>query len=183
LVWRRFILATIYSDTDRLDQARAMMENLEPDLKRPVEAPSPTLGALIDYIDFLLAYADLEYRAGNHVKANAELEEALAWLTGDTPTIERNFLFNQRLSQARLLWWEFKRERPFDTFPADDSNNTRPSPVHLSCTDADLEARLAVMKGDLKTAQERYNYLAQRSYNKPSFIRFCQKYSLCTRTW
>jgi hypothetical protein len=53
-------------------------------------------------------------------------------------------------------------------------------PPVSSCAQADLAARQAVMRGDLDAAKNYTDYLLDKRYQEPEFVRFCQDYGLCS---
>jgi len=55
------------------------------------------------------------------------------------------------------------------------------SPTELmeNCFDADLAARLAVVKGDIELAKRNTDYVLNKHYLDAGFINFCKQYQLC----
>ena len=83
------------------------------------------------------------------------------------------------LASALFQYWQLNRELPPADWLAQVEDYSLKEPPVRGCTRAGIGARQAVMRGDLATAAYYVNYLLDKGFYEPGFVRFCQTYDLC----
>jgi hypothetical protein len=80
---------------------------------------------------------------------------------------------------ARFLWWEQNGTDLLDVKPGLGDWLAQQEEAGQSCKGADAAARNAMIENKKATAQERVDYLLERGYYEPGFMRFCKGFELC----
>lgn len=82
------------------------------------------------------------------------------------------------LATALFQYWQLNNELPPADWLAQVEDYSLSEPPVRSCALAGLAARQAVMRGDMPTANYYANYLLDKGFYEPAFVRFCQAYGL-----
>jgi tetratricopeptide (TPR) repeat protein len=176
---RRALLAKLLADTDRLEQARSMMEELEAEFATIGEFTNQAEEIEEAYITFLLAYADTEFRLGKLESAKSHLQ-MVSKMQADNEGIQSEDMFDtQRLVKARYQWWLLNAGDGVDHRGQIPEFDHDPDTEFRSCIEADSAARMAVIGGYQDNALSEVAYLRERGYADPEFIRFCKRENLC----
>jgi len=176
---RRFWLAKLVGESGRLDVAKAMMEAIESELRPTGESEEINAPPASDYIDFLIAYADIESRLGDPEKANKYLQAAMRFQMGNSDLQAWDSFDKQRVQRARYQWWEQNGEEGPDSFAIQIESSQESAGEFRSCDEADIAARLYIIEGDYDNAAVQVAYLQGKGYAEPAFMRFCNRHELC----
>jgi hypothetical protein len=84
-----------------------------------------------------------------------------------------------RLASALFQYWQLNNELPTADWLAQVEDYSLSEPPVRSCMLAGLAARQALMRGDMSTARYYTDYLLDKGFYEPAFVRFCQAYGLC----
>ncbi len=179
VVYRQFRLADIVGESGRLDSARSMMRRLESKLIPGAMPTSQAADAFDNYLDFLIAYADVESRLGAKEIANQYLEKAMHLQLEKSGPQEWNDSYKQRARLSRYLWWKQNGEDGLDGFPLQIEIRQQSESEFRSCREADTAARTYVSENEMDNAANQTEYLMARGYALPSFMRFCNYHGLC----
>ncbi len=174
---RQFWLARLVGESGRLGVARSMMAMLEPQLRPTGEAADASLTG--EYINLLIAYADIEARLGAPQAATKYLQAAVRLQMDNTGPQEWDNFDKQRIQRARYQWWEQGGEEDLGHFTVQSKSSPESAGKFRSCTEADMAARTYIMEGNRDGAAREVAYLRSRGYAEPAFMRFCRKYDLC----
>lgn len=127
----------------------------------------------------LLTKAELLERTDSREEALVLLEIATQLLVEVNDESANGRDNRELIMQARLLGWNMTGMDPAESnavllsdLPVLESN-------YRSCIDADLASRFAILNGDRESAAKQANYLTERAYRDPSYIRFCRANNLC----
>ncbi len=108
------------------------------------------------------------------------LDEALEQLTEDGhESAEISLEQSNKLMLAAFRYWEWQHKLPPTEVQTRLPNYKAGSDRVRACTEASMAARKAVMYGNMEQAQEYTDYLIEKGYREPDFVRFCSKYELC----
>ncbi len=179
VVLRQFRLARIVGESGRLDSARSMMRKLESKLVPGVMPTDSAAFAFDEYLDFLIAYADVESRLGAKEIANQYLEKAMRLQLEESEPQEWDDFYKQRARLSRYLWWKQNGEVGLDGFPAYLESHQRSESKFRSCGEAYAAAREYVIENDMDNAASQAEYLMTKGYASPDFMRFCSHHNLC----
>lgn len=175
------LLAGIMRDTGRLETAMGLMQEVEPELR-----PAPSVGEapelrVLEYAQFLLDYAQLLWLMGDRegaLRALSSLREIVQLRgRGNEPELE----YRGRIAHLRYLWWQITGEDPVGLYPELRLPGYENPPRMRSCSEAVVAAELAIIEGDLESAQRQADYLAARGYRNPTYRTFCERHGLCAR--
>lgn len=173
--WR---LADLMRDTGRLESALALMQEAEPALRPAQSLDQVSEAQLEEYSKLLLGYAELRRRTGEREESARLLSQVLKIVTfrlnGKVSSEDRD-----RIAQLRYLWWELDGEDPAERYPFMQNATHEAASAYRRCLDAELNAKLAVIRGDRETARVQADYLAERGYRHPDWLQFCRTYGLC----
>ena len=179
-LFRQFKLAKLVGENGRMDDARLMMQMLEAKFRPDKEIAANDAPASDEYIDLLIALADIEYRLGETEAVNSHLLAAMnSQLDKADPQAWDNF-DKQRVMRARYQWWEQNGEEGLDRFAVPREVGDEPTGEFRSCVEADIAARMFIIEGNSSGAASQVKYLQERGYADPGFIRFCKKHELCS---
>ena len=133
----------------------------------------------IETADFLLQYSLMAQKLGHHLEAERVLGSVMAKLTTLASEKPENRLGNQML--ARVWWehWDRKGVLPNQQAVSTLENYLVDPEKARSCNDADLAARLEIMRGNNSLASDYTLYLLEKGYFEPEFVDFCSSYHLC----
>lgn len=176
---RQIMLAKLQVETGQLESARLMLRALEPALYPAGDLNSQDVVPRRDYIDFLLAYADIESRSGNVEAANKYLQSIIQLQVDSADPGLTDIFGTQQLVMARYHWWQLTGKNDFNRFPVIPELGQTSSGKFRSCTEAESAARMYVIEGDRDNAAREVAYLRTSGYADPDFIRFCEKHDLC----
>jgi len=176
--YRRVMLAKLLGETGQLKLAKSMLQELETGFEYVGDIADQSELFQYEFIGFLLAYADVESRLGNVESARRYLDIAIK-LQSDSPDTKTAGIFDTlRLIKARYQWWQLNGNN-FDDLPPLPGFDQFATSGFRSCTEADSAARMYVLEGDSRSATKQVEYLEERDYADPAFIRFCKKHELC----
>jgi hypothetical protein len=174
------LLASVMRDTGRAESALALMREVEPVL-RPSESLEQASGAaLLEYSQFLLDYARLQWLLQDDEGALRALKRLVEIVLLRSQTGRPGKEYRTGMAQLRYLWWEIEGEDPVSQWPVLQFADQQDASGLRSCSEAAAGAELAIMSGDRETAQRQADYLAARGYHNPVYLRFCQRYALCS---
>ena len=179
IVFRRIRLARLLGDSGQLESALSIMKKLETEFGSASEFTDQGGLPLKDYIDFLLAYADVESQKGNTVSANRYLQAVIRLQLNSSESPAGGFFDAQRVVKARYQWWELNGTNNFERFPMMPDFDQNSTSEFRSCTEADSAARMYVIANEKDNAASEVVYLQARGYADPNFIRFCERHDLC----
>jgi tetratricopeptide (TPR) repeat protein len=175
---REVKLAALLGETGQLERASSMMQRLEPELQAALDKSDQNSEKQGEYIDFLLAYADVESRLGDKAAARRHLQAAVQLQKNASNPDAKDLYALERLTRTRYQLWRLQ-----DT---DDAGDLPSLPAiagdeagYQSCSDADSLARVYVMERQPGKAAREVEYLRSKGYADPNFMRFCTQYGLC----
>ena len=129
--------------------------------------------------DLIQDYADLTIRTGDEVQARQLLRRltdiTMHHLSADVINRE----VKNRAAGLRYLWFELNQQDLATELPVFLSAQPESVGEYRSCDDADLSAKLAIIRGNRDVAGQQVDYLQARHYRHPGFMRFCNRYQLC----
>lgn len=171
--------AVIASEKGDLDAAIARMEMIREPLEQVLQGEDyANLKRRTDWVYYLLASSDMDWRAGNTEAASALISEAIQHLRqllseGNDPAS-----FTDKLWYARFLFWQQRGE---DLFGTDGFEGLEVSfDTHSrSCWDRAGLVGQAILTGDIDTARGLVHGLLAKGFYDPGFIRTCRQYDLC----
>jgi hypothetical protein len=128
---------------------------------------------------FLVQYSDLAYRRKNQVLATRWLNEGIERLQDILRERPDN---KEALYQLRVATFQYWLQNNH-SLPSDQSlaayADVGPLEGAVSCDDASLATRLTWLQGDKSSASDYTEYLLDKGFYEPGFIRFCSEHSLC----
>ena len=177
---RQFWLARLIGENGKLDEAELLIKQLEPKLKpgrKLVDHDSPDLD---EYIDLLIALSDIEFQLGDMESANRNLQDAVQLQLDHSDPQVWDSSDKRRMLRARYQWWEHNGNTNLQLFNIPWGEIDESDDEFRRCADADIAARMYVIEGNSRGAAKQVDYLKERSYADPAFIRFCKKHELCS---
>jgi tetratricopeptide (TPR) repeat protein len=178
VMYREATLASWLGEAGRLDEASSMMQRLEPEFETTFKDDVHEGADEGEYIDYLLAYADIEFRLGDKASARRLLQAAVQLQKGASNPDSRDLYELERLTRTKYQLWRLQ-----DTADAGDLPSlpaiARDEADYQSCSDADSLARVYVMEHQPGKAAREVEYLRSKGYADPNFMRFCTQYDLC----
>ena len=178
-LYRRAMLFNLLADIAQFETAKTMMEELEWEFESAGNFADQNGVRQKEYIDFLLGCVEVEAGLGNVESANSYLNTLieLQLINSDPQTVD--IFDTYRLVKMRYQSWQLNGISKFENFPAIPGFSQAIASEYRSCTEADSAARMYVLKGETDNAAREVEYLRNRGYAEPSFIRFCQQHDLC----
>lgn len=178
--WRTFLLATLLGDTGHETEAISMMQSIAPELEKSATETNLKNPRFVVYVEFLLVYADLEYRVGNLETAAGMVKHAMSLMAAGNNAAGLDHAERHRLLLARYQWWEIHNKSAVGDFPILLEIEPESEGEYRDCRDADISARIFVLENDPEAAARQVSYLSERGYAEPSYIRFCRRHHLCS---
>jgi len=178
-LYQRLTLARLVAESGRLDEARSMLQSIGPGFEPAGESADQDIVSQDIYVNFLLAYADVDFQLGDKQAAGDHLQEAiqLKLAISGPPTWDRQSKVT--LMRARYQWWEVHGEDAIDSFPLLSEVKLESVGAFQSCAEADVAARMHILEGNRDGATTQVAYLKDRAYADPAFVRFCSNHGLC----
>jgi hypothetical protein len=176
----QWLLADLMRDTGRFDTALTLMQEAEPALRPAEPLDQASESRLERYSKFLLAYAELRRRMGDRDATSQLLSKALEIVVARQEQGALSRKDRDRVAQLRYLWWELEGEDLAERYPYLQNAQPESAGRYRSCSDAELSAKLAVVRGEPDAAGIQAEYLAGRAYRNPEYLQFCQRHALCT---
>ena len=150
-LYRRVMLAKLLGETGQLELAQSMLKELELEFEYEGDFADQNGVIQSEFIDFLLAYTDVESRLGNVESAKSYLNKAIK-LQSDSPDTNTPGIFDTlRLINSRYQWWQLNGNN-FDDLPPISGFDQIAISGFRSCTEADSAARMYVLEGDSRSA-------------------------------
>ncbi len=176
---RETYAAIVLSESGQLNEALARMEMVREPLTRVLETESyGNLKRYIDWVSYLLAHSDMNWRAGNRDVATALMSEAVDHLSRLVARENGSAPFAEELLIARFLYWQQRGVDLLDS-PDFDGMESRFDKKDASCQLQANLVREAILKQEFEIAGELTSGLLSRGYYDPGFIRTCRQYDLC----
>jgi len=175
----RRLLADLMAETDRPESAVALLREAEPELRPTGPLEQAPEARLEEYSLLLLSYAELLARTGDPQGSRQALSRLLELVDLQRRKGELSSADNSLFAQLRYLWWELLGEDLAVRYPEPELDRYEARNPYRSCQDAELGARLAIVRGDRAAASEQAAYLAERGYRNPAYLRFCRRHELC----
>jgi hypothetical protein len=166
-------------DTGQLEPAKSLMKELESEFGAIGEFTEQAVELQKEYVEFLLAFADVESQLGNVESANKLLQVVIQQQASRSDPQERDIFDTQRLVLARYQWWLLNGSDNFNGFRMVPGFRQTSAVEFRSCLEADSAARMYVIEDDKDSAASEVSYLRAKGYAEPNFIRFCQQHDLC----
>jgi hypothetical protein len=173
------LLADLMRDTGRLESALALMQQAEPGLRPAKSLDRVSESRLEEYSQLLLSYAELRRRAGEREESARLLSKVLEIVTARQEQGRMSRDDRDRIAELRYLWWELEGADLAEQYPYMQSVSREAASPYRSCHDAELNAKLAVVRGDREAARLQADYLAERGYRHPGYLHFCRTHGLC----
>lgn len=174
------LLANLMRDTGRLEAAFTLMQEAEPELRPADSLEDAVENQLAEYSKFLLDYAELLGRRMDPAGASRTLAQLLDIVTFRRQQGASSSEDMGGIDRMRYLWWELEGEDPALSHPALTTVEHEAISPYRSCQDAEIHARLAIVRGDLEEAVRQADYLASRGYRDPNYLFFCRQHGLCS---
>lgn len=109
-------------------------------------------------------------------KLNREAIQILSEIVSQSPDSSSG---QYRLAHALVRYWQLHEKLPPSEWQGKVKDYSLSDRQVRSCDLADLAVRQAVMRGDWVSAKSRHDYLFDKDYREPGYIRFCEAYGLC----
>jgi tetratricopeptide (TPR) repeat protein len=172
-------IADLLSETGKLEEALVRMQSVrEPLLEILQESDWQSLRGHIFWSEYLLAWSDAAFRAGDEAQAAALLDEATGHLV-QLLEKHRDFeAFEGALLNARFIFWQQRRHDLFET----GAFRRLPERFESEGGTCRIQASLAeqaILSGDEDTARTLTGNLLSRGYYEPGFVRVCRQYGFC----
>lgn len=133
----------------------------------------------IENAEIYMLQSTLALDRGDHTLAKAANVEAIAILEkivrNNPDLVDGNLM----LAAALVQYWFIQGEPPspqLRSLVEDYSLSIKPI---AACNKASLAAQQAMMRGDKKIASDYTDYLLEKGFYEPFFIKFCRDYKLC----
>jgi len=176
---QKVALTRLLQDSGQPEAARTTMQELMAEKKSTGIFTSRAGLSLNGFIDYLIVFADIEFRSGHAETANAYLKQALE-LQRDRATQQQPDGFDKvQLQKMRYQWWDGNGQAGLADFAIPGGIGQHAAGEFRSCIESDFEARMFMLEGDRETAASLVQYLKGQGYSDPGFNRFCVKYKLC----
>ena len=175
---RRVMLAKTLAETGQLELARTMLQELEPEFEYAGDFIDQSGAFQLEVLNFLLAYTDVESRLGNAESAREHLNTVVRLQSKSLNTSAAGVFDALRLVDSRYLWWQLNGNE-FDSLPPLPVFDQSAGSDFQTCAAAESAARMYVLEGDSESAARQVNYLRERGYANPTFMRFCKNHGLC----
>jgi hypothetical protein len=179
MMYRQNMLLRLLADTGQLELAKSIMEELEIKFESAGDLGYQNAEGQKEYIDYLLACANVEQQLGKRESASHSLQDAIRIQLERSDPQSRDIFDTNRLVRARYQWWQLHGEDLFDQLATMPELVEAPSSEFRSCIEADTAARIYVIEGDSIRVTGEISYLESRGYADPGFIRFCEDNGLC----
>lgn len=186
---REFIRADLQAETgdvaSALDRLAAIYQQMLGIIESGGEA---NIRRKQDWIDFLLGYSDIAWRAGDSVLAEELRERAVGQLATWLAAGENTDAWRYEIVSAKfLVWQQTYGSESGGTGPGKSVSQTTPLPDvhlsperrHMSCRDRSAVVRQAYLAGDLDQARAQTAHLLSLGYFEPGFVSICRTYLLC----
>lgn len=172
--------AVLLSDLDRQEEAWDEFARIRRAADRLMnELLEVGIEDRINYGRFLTAYAELAHRRGEGAMARLLIGEGLDILVHEVEENPDSYVARRELTRGLIRAWVvgFEPERPKIHSLALDLVDKRPEA--LSCDEASLATRQAVVAGNPEKAGAFASYLRDKGYWHPGMIRFCRAHEGC----
>lgn len=164
----------------RFDDAWALVLPLTTQVDAVVARAAPSDVLLrVEAAQFRTDYALLALQRGLEDEGRSSLDDAvhdLAALVREKPRYRESL---HQLARSVVAYWRANGHLPAGG--ADDllRGYLAGDPAGGNCSDADVAARLALVRGDPARARDYTRYVLGKGYFEPDFVSFCRAYALC----
>lgn len=173
-------LAELQAESGRLEDALQRVESISVALQQLLEASDyANQRRYTGWINYLLAWSEMSWRAGDRAAASERLDLAVAHLERSLAQAgaDESFLMDSLL-EARFLAWQQRGVDLLEEERFAGLASATPG-VGESCTTHANQVRQAILSGDDETARALTTSLLGKGYYEPGFIRTCRQYDLC----
>jgi tetratricopeptide (TPR) repeat protein len=176
---RKILLAELFAETDELEQARMIIDGLKPEIQAEGIFSSQESRAMTGHLDYLIVAATVESGYGNKEQANGYLQEAMQLQLHKIKNMGWDKFDGLRVQTLRYKWWEENGHEGIESFAVPASLGGESKGAYQSCAESDFEARMYLIDGKKQKAGELVDYLRNKKYATPSFMKFCINNQLC----
>jgi tetratricopeptide (TPR) repeat protein len=173
-------LAELLAESGRLEDALQRVESVSVALQQLLEAGVyANQRRYTDWINYLLAWSEMSWRAGDRAAASERLDQAVAHLERSLAQAgaDESFLMDSLL-EARFLVWQQRGVDLLEEKRFADLVSATPG-VGESCSTRANRVRQAILSNDKDVARELTANLLASGYFEPGFIRTCRQYGFC----
>lgn len=182
--WDRLVrlgsLGQMMIDTGRVEEGRKLIiESTRLMAEQYDPAVNASFDKKLDVVRSLSHQSSLAIEMENineAIKLNLEAIRILSEMVSKSPDSVSG---QYRLAHALIQYWQLHEKLPppeWQKLVEDYSLSKRPV---RSCDLAALAVRQAVMRGDLLVAKSHNDYLFDKNYREPGYLRFCEAHGLC----
>ena len=182
--WDRLVrlgsLGQMMIDTGRVEEGRKLIsESTRLMAEQYDPAGNLSFDKKLDVVMSLSHQSSLAIEMENKneaIKLNLEAIRILSEMVSKSPdSVSGQF----RLAHALVQYWQLNEKLPRPEWQGQVEDYSLSKRSVRSCDFAALAARQAVMRGDLVAAKSHNDYLFDKKYREPGYMRFCQAYGLC----
>ncbi|MGK2924160.1 MAG: TIR domain-containing protein [Lysobacterales bacterium] len=173
-------LAVLLAESGRLEDALQHVESVSVSLQQLLEAGVyANQWRYTSWINYLLAWSEMSWRAGDRAAAAERLDQAVTHLEHSLAQTgaDESFLMDS-LQKARFLAWQQRGADLLVEKRFAGLVSATPG-VGESCTTRADRVKQAILSGDEVAARELTANLLGSGYYEPGFIRTCRQYQLC----
>jgi tetratricopeptide (TPR) repeat protein len=178
-LYRKVQLFGQLAGSGQLEVARPMVMEIESAFQLVGGFTGKSIRRQNEYIDYLLAHADVEFQSAKIESSKQLLQTATQLYLAHSDSLENDISDTKRLVNARYQWWRLTGENNKDVFSATTESSELAQSEFRSCNEADSNARMSIIKEDRISASSEVSYLMTRGYANPGFMRFCELHGLC----
>jgi eukaryotic-like serine/threonine-protein kinase len=176
---REVNIAELLAESGRIEEALQRMGGISEALAGALETEDHSnLRRYTSWVNYLLAWSDMCWRAADHAGAAERLDDAISHLRSLAQNGADRGVLAESVMRARFLAWEQRgsdllADAPFQAFGAEQQS------AGGSCAANANRVRQAILNGDTETARDLTAKLLGSGYYEPGFIRTCRQYELC----
>jgi tetratricopeptide (TPR) repeat protein len=166
MVSRQVMLADLLQDSGQPAAAWSLAEELSAEIESGGVSVLREKTSPKEYINFLLVRAKIDLHSDDVEMANSN--------SGSLDRFDKI-----RFEKMRYLWWQGNGQEGLEDFSIPAEIQQSPFGKYQSCLESDYEARMHLLDGDLEKAAGLVDYLRNRGYAAPGFMKFCEQNTLC----
>lgn len=177
---KRASIASLLAATGAIDESWSLSASVENEMRKLLQEDQDiSVVNMVEFAEFLLHYSRLAAEKGDRVLASRWLDEAVERLHD---TLAEHPDSKAALEAMQLATFEFWTQRN-GMLPPDGSllpySRVRNPDLYKGCEDAAIAARLNIIEGDKAAASVYTEYLREKGFNEPGFVRFCRVHEIC----